>query len=260
MSPLGTVEESVMTITGHLLRFLSASLIVVLTASPCLSAPTVIAELGSAPLLGPNTTLAGLQASIARNDDQLATAADLVGMTAAEYRAFRIATQTQRPDWGRVPQRLDAMSWYGGGRVHVIRDVEIPRATFGFEYDIAGPAERLRIFLPVACGNLSIVRERIRRAAAHKPPMRVAAIAPRVVAPQAAAAAPVAPAPQAIPTAIPTPAPTIYLGSRPAHGFFPFLATFFGFIAVGGGHKSSGGGGNGGGTGGGGCGCTKNPN
>ena len=248
-----------MTITGPFLRWISVGLIVMMTASPCLSAPTVVAELGTAPLLGPNATLAELQTSIARNEARMATAAELVGMTGAEYRAFRIATQTQRPDWGRVPHRLNAMAWYSGGQVHVIRDVEIPLATYGFEYDVAGPAERLRIFLPVACGNLSVLRERIRRAAAHKPPMRVAAIAPHVVTPEVAAPplAPVAPEPQTVPTAVPTPPPTIYLGSRPAHGFFPFLATFFGFIVIGGGPKN---GGNGGGSGGGGCGCTKNPN
>lgn len=247
-----------MTVTNCFFRWISVCLIVALTAAPSLSAPTVIAELGSAPLLGSSTTLAELQTNIARNEDRLATAAGMVGMTSAEYRAFRVATQTQRPDWVRVPRRLTAMSWYSGGQVHVTRDVEIPAATYGFEYEIAGPAERLFIYLPVVCGNLSILRERIRRAAAHKPPMRVAAIAPHVVAPQASAAAPLAPAPpQAMPTAVPTPAPTINLGSRPAHGFFPFLATFFGFIVIGGGHKS---GGNGGGSGGGGCGCTKNPN
>jgi hypothetical protein len=261
MSPLGTVEfEHVMTVTGYFFRCIAAGLIVTMMASQCLAAPTVIAELGSAPLLGPSASLAELQTNIARNEDRIATAATMVGMTAAEYRAFRVATQTQRPDWGRVPRRLTAMSWYSGGQVRVTRDVEIPAATYGFEYEVVGPAERLFIYLPVACGNLSILRERIRRVAAHKPPMRVSAIAPHVVAPQAAAAAPpapLAPAPQAVPTAVPTPAPTINLGSRPAHGFFPFLATFFGFIVVGGGHKN---GGNGGGSGGGGCGCTKNPN
>ena len=131
-----------------------------MTATPCLSAPTVIAELGSAPLLGPNATLAELQSSIARNETRLATAAELAGMSAAEYRAFRVATQTQRPDWVRVPRRLTAMTWYAGGQVRVTHDVEIPAATYGFEYDEAGPAERLRIFLPVVCGNLSILRER----------------------------------------------------------------------------------------------------
>ena len=112
MSRLGTVERaSVMAITRLFLRWISVCLIVTMTASPCLSAPTVIAELGTAPLLGPNATLAELQTSIARNEARLATAADLVGMTGAEYRAFRIATQTQRPDWGRVPHRLNAMAW-----------------------------------------------------------------------------------------------------------------------------------------------------
>src|ERR1022692_2594470 len=146
-----------MTVTNYFLRWISVCLIVVLTAAPSLSAPTVIAELGSAPLLGSSTTLAELQTNIARNEDRLAPAADMVGMTGAEYRAFRVATQTQRPDWVRVPRRLTAMAWYSGGRVRVTRDVEIPAATYGFEYEVAGSAERLFIYLPVVCGNLSIL-------------------------------------------------------------------------------------------------------
>jgi hypothetical protein len=248
-----------MTITGHFLRCLSVGLIVALTAAPSLSAPTVIAELGTAPLLGPNTTLSELQISIARNESRLSTAATLAGMSPAEYRAFRIATQTQRPDWVRVPRRLTAMTWYSGGHVRVTYDVEIPAATYGFEYDESGPATRLRIFLPVACGNLSVLRERIRRAAAHKPPMAVSAIPPHVVPLTVASPAPAAAAaePLTIATPIPTAAPTIYLGSQPRHGFFPFLATLFGFIVVGGGSHNGGNGGGGGG--GGGCGCTKSP-
>jgi hypothetical protein len=247
-----------MTITGHLFRCLSIGLIVAVTAAPGLSAPTIIAELGTAPLLGPNTTLSQLQVSIARNESRLSRAATLAGMSPAEYRAFRIATQTQRPDWVRVPRRLSAMTWYSGGQVRVTYDVEIPAATYGFEYDEADAAQRLRIFLPVACGNLSVLRERIRRAAAHKPPMEVSAIPPHVVATPAPPAA-AAPESQALPKPIPTAAPTIYLGSSPARGFFPFLATLFGFVIIGGGNHGGGGHGGGGG-GGGGCGCTKNPN
>jgi hypothetical protein len=246
-----------MSLTGHLLRWTSVGLIVAMTATPCLSAPTVIAELGSAPLLGPNATLAELQSSIARNETRLATAAELAGMSAAEYRAFRVATQTQRPDWVRVPRRLTAMTWYAGGQVRVTHDVEIPAATYGFEYDEAGPAERLRIFLPVVCGNLSILRERIRRVAAHKPPLAVSAIPPHAAAPLAiATAAPMIAAQPVQPES--TPAPTVYLGSQAKHGFFPFIGALFGFLVIGGG-SHSGGGGNGGGSGGGGCGCTKNP-
>jgi hypothetical protein len=186
-----------MTITLPFLRLLSAGLIVAMTAAPSLSAPTVIAELGTAPLLGSNTTLSQLQISIARNENRLSTAATLAGMSPAEYRAFRIATQTQRPDWVRIPRRLTAMTWYSGGRVRVTYDVEIPAATYGFEYDESGPAQRLRIYLPVACGNLSVLRERIRRAAAHKPPMAVSAIPPHAVPLTVATAQPAAAAPEA---------------------------------------------------------------
>jgi hypothetical protein len=255
----------VMTITGHFFRCLSAGLIVAVTAAPCLSAPTVIAELGRAPLLGPNTTLSQLQVSIARNESRLSTAAALAGMSPAEYRAFRIATVTQRPDWVRIPRRLSAMTWYSGGQVRVTYDVEIPAATYGFEYDESGPGQRLRIYLPVACGNLSVLRERIRRVAVHKPPMAVSAIRPHAAAMPIATPTPAAVAqePQSAPTplasALPTAAPTVYLGTGPHRGFFPFLATLFGFILVGGGGSHSGGGNGGGGGGGGGCSCTKDP-
>jgi hypothetical protein len=253
-----------MTVTGHFFRCLAVWLIVAVTAAPGLSAPTVIAELGTAPLLGPNTTLAQLQISIARNENRLSTAASLAGMSPAEYRAFRVATATQRPDWVRIPRHLSAMTWYSGGQVRVTYDVEIPAATYGFEYDESAAAQRLRIFLPVACGNLSVLRERIRRVAVHKPPMAVSAISPHAVAMPMATPLPaaVAPAPESMstpmPTSIPTAAPTIYLGSGPHRGFFPFIASLFGFILVGGGGSHNGGG-NSGGHGGGGCGCTKAP-
>jgi hypothetical protein len=245
-------NRSVMTVTRQIFRFISVGLIVAVTASPSYSAPTRIAELGSYPLLGQNSTLTDLQISIAHNESRLARAAKLVGMTKAEYQAFRVATQTQRPQWGIVPRRLAAMSWYSAGQVRVIHDVEIPAATYGFEYDETGPTERLRIFLPVACGNLSILRERVRRAAAVKPPIRVSAIPPQSSTPMPVAAAP-APPPQAIPTSSATPLPTIYLGSQPRRGVFPFLFGLFGFLTAGGGgyHGVTVGGG-----GGGGCGCT----
>lgn len=249
-----------MLITRHLFRGLTAAFIVAALALPSLAAPTVVAELGSYPLLGSNKTLTDLQISIAHNEDRLARAAKLVGMSPAEYRAFRIATQTQRPQWGRVPLRLNAMAWYSFGQVRVIHDVEIPRATYGFEYDESGPTERLRIFLPVACGNLSILRERIMRAAAVKPPAAVSAIPPFVAAPLAMARA-VPPSSEATPpppvAAASTPLPTINLGSRPSRGFFPFLGALLGFLTVGGGSGGHNGGSIGGG-GGGGCGCTIN--
>jgi hypothetical protein len=246
-----------MMLTRLILRHILVALIVAVTVSPGYSAPTVIAELGSYPLLGQNATLTDLQISIAHNESRLARAAELVGMSAAEYRAFRVATQTQRPQWGRVPQRLNAMAWYSAGQVRVIHDVEIPRATYGFEYDETGPAERLRIFLPVACGNLSILRERVRRAAAIKPPVAVSAITPYKAAPLAiATAAPALAA--AAPQPTQTSPPTIYLGSQRRGGVFPFLAGLLGFLTVGGGGHGGGGHGGGGG-GGGGCGCTKNP-
>ena len=226
-----------MLIPARLLRFLATALIMALLGAPAAAAPTIIAELGTSPLLGPTNSLAELQVSVARNEARLSTAGALAGMSAAEYEQFREAVQTTKPAWVLVPRHLAAMTWYDGSSVRVVHDVIIPRATYGFEYDESTANARLRIFLPLACGNLSILRERIVRAAAVPPA--------REVASRPVTASPVTPMPQpaATPAAVPSPIPspvTIQLGSTPKHGLWPFLAVFFGFLNFGGG-----GGGNG---------------
>jgi hypothetical protein len=219
-------------------------LIVALVRPSALAATTVVAELGSAPLLGQTTTLAQLQVNVARNESRLASAAALAGMTPEEFLTFRDAVETVKPAWGLVPRHLSAMTWFDGSRVRVIHDVLIPAATYGFEYDESTANARLRIFVPVACGNLSILRERIVRAAVI-PPKRevssrpVAMIPPDLTTPPPAPASVNTPATSAAPSPIPSPT-TIYLGSRPKHGIWPFFAVLFGFLDFGGGSGSGG--------------------
>jgi hypothetical protein len=219
-------------------------LILALVRPPALSATTVIAELGSAPLLGQTETLAQLQVNVARNEDRLASAAALAGMTSEEFRTFRDAVQTVRPAWGLVPRHLSAMTWFDGSQVRVVHDVLIPADTYGFEYDESTANSRLRIFVPVACGNLSILRERIVRAASI-PPRRevssrpVAMNPPMLETPPPAPATVASPATSAAPSPVPSPT-TIQLGSRPKHGIWPFFAVFFGFLDFGGGGSSTG--------------------
>src|SRR5450755_3457888 len=229
--PVDVEGPSLMTRIVAFVRCAMAVSIVAALCVPALAAPTVIAELGSAPLLGPTATLADLQVSVARNEARLSAAAALEGMTAAEYRAFRAEVQTVKPQWVRVPRRLDAMTWFDGYRVRVIHDVEIPAATYGWEYDEAGVGERLRIFMPVACGNLSILRERIRRVAAMLPRVSVAAMPMQAIV---SAPVPSRAAPMPSPAATPTTPPPSYFSSPPRRGVFPFLAAFFGFLVIGG--------------------------
>lgn len=225
-------------------RFLAIVLSVALLQAQAASATTVVAELGSAPLLGQTATLAQLQVNVARNEERLASAAALAGMTAGEFRAFRDAVQTTRPSWGLVPRHLSAMTWFDGSQVRVIHDVLIPAATYGFEYDESSANARLRIFVPVACGNLSILRERIVRAAVL-PPRREVSSRPVAMIPPVPATPPPAPAQVATPqtAAAPSPVPsptTIQLGSRPRRGIWPFFAVLFGFLDFGGGSSSGG--------------------
>jgi hypothetical protein len=222
-----------------LFRFLAMMLFVALLRPPALSATTVVAELGSAPLLGQTTTLAQLQVNVARNEERLATAAAQAGMTPEEFRTFRDAVQTVKPAWGLVPRHLSAMTWFDGSRVRVIHDVLIPAATYGFEYDESTANSRLRIFVPVACGNLSILRERIVRAAGIPPKREVSSRPVPMIPPMPAPPSIATPATSAAPSPVPSPT-TIYLGSRPKHGIWPFFAVLFGFLDFGGGGGSGG--------------------
>ncbi|MBC5824788.1 MAG: hypothetical protein GIW99_07615 [Candidatus Eremiobacteraeota bacterium] len=245
------------------LRLLAATTVALLTASPVLAATTTIAELGSAPLLGSSASTTDLKVNIARNEPRLAAAAGALGMTAAEYRNFRTQIQVSKPAWVVVPRHLDGMTWYGVGGVHAIHDVMIPAGTRGWEVDIQEPGDTLAVFMPAACGNLSILRRATPHVAVVKKPAAVIASRPPWgVLPSHEAAAPV---PVAAAAVSPSPAPIAYGAApipfaAPAHGitrFLPLLGLLL--LPHGGGSGGSTGPGHHGGGGGGNCGCPPPP-
>lgn len=227
-------------------------LIVALGAGPALARPTVIAELGTAPLLGTSTSTADMRARVARNEGVVSAAAARLGLTPGQYAQFHAAIDSSRVAWVTVPRHLDAMTWQADGRVYVLHDVVIPAGTHGWEVDVPANGRVLALYMPAKCGNLSLLRKAAPPVLAHRAaPVRVAAltVAPPPPPVEAAPAppAPVAPPPPAPDDVAPAPPAQVAQAEFPpaaaaaTHHAPLFLAPLlFGLAALsgGGGHSS----------------------
>lgn len=191
----------------RLVRTLCALVLTLAVPLPALAQTHVIAELGTAPLIGQISSTGELQSDFTRDQDLFRAAGSKLGLTSKEYAAFRDRLAAHQLTYVTIPRHLDAMSWSSGGQVYVLHDVRIPAGTHGWEVDLAEPAGEVALFIPARCGNLSIVRRSpvhlARRAAAHKPKV-VAVNNASLQTPPAAPAAPAA-----------APGPVVYVAPQP---------------------------------------------
>jgi len=225
--------------------------------SPAL-ATTVIAQLGTAPLLGSSSSTAEMRSRVARNEGVLSAAAAKLGLTPAQYAQFHAELMSSRTAYVTVPRHLDAMTWQGGGHVYALHDVVIPANTHGWEVDLPASGGRvLALYMPALCGNLSLLNKTAPVIAHHAMPARVAALAaapppapveapapaPIVEAPVAAAPAPVAVPNDEVAAVAPVVAQAAFppVAAAAAHaGFLPFLIPLIaGVAAFGGGGSGS---------------------
>lgn len=195
----------------RLVRTLSALVLMLAIPLPAFAQTHVIAELGTAPLIGQISSTDELQSDFSREQQLFRSAGSKLGLTPKEYSAFRDRLAARRLAYVTIPRHLDAMSWSSGGQVYVLHDVEIPAGTHGWEIDLAEQTGEVALFIPARCGNLSIVRRSpvhlarsvapqkqktvaVSAAETQPAPAPAAAAAPAVyVAPQPAPAAPAAP-------------------------------------------------------------------
>lgn len=224
-------------------------LVFALGMAPAFARTTVIAELGTAPLLGTSNSTAEMRSRVARNEGVLSAAAAKLGLTASQYAQFHAELMSSRTAYVTVPRHLDAMTWQGGGHVYVLHDVQIPSKTRGWEVDLPAANGRvLALYMPALCGNLSLLHKTAPVVAHHAAPVptRVAALAaaPPVAPPVVEAPVVEAPAPVAVPNdeAAPEVAPVVAQAAFPpvaaaTHGgFLPFLIPLLaGVAALGGG-------------------------
>jgi hypothetical protein len=215
----------------------------VLCAAPALAKPTVIAELGTAPLLGTSRSTAEMRALIARNEGLMSAAAVRLGLTTGEYAQFNAAIADSHVAWVTVPRHLDAMTWQADGHVYAIHNVIIPKHTNGWEVDVAAHGAVLALYMPAKCGNLSLVRRPARVLARRTvKPVPIAAVAAPAapVAPVETAYVPPAPPPDDAPVPVAAPAtefpPAAVSAGKPKLLFLAPL--LFGLAALSGGSGS----------------------
>lgn len=153
-------------------------------------AAVVLLRLGQAPLVGNIPSIDSLANRLVATEAQRwADAEQAVGLTQAQAVELNLALLRSKVRYGVLPRHLDAMAYYSRG-VKVLRNVTIPAHTKGWEIDLNG----LSVYVPQACGNLSIVR-------------RVVLLSPPTALPHTSAAVAI-PSPSPVPTNSPTVAPT----------------------------------------------------
>ena len=206
-------------------RKLLALLVCAALPIPALAQPHVIAELGTAPLIGQVASTQQLQSDVRAQRAVFEAAGRDLGLTSAEFAQFEQRIERRDLTYVVIPRHLDAMSWRSGGRVHVLHDVIVPAGTHGWEVDLREGSQILALFIPNRCGNLSLLRRPAPRLA-RAPQVKALSQAPLPAPPPVALStqAPLAP-PTPVPAA-PTPAPYASLAmstspapAPPAHHF-----------------------------------------
>ncbi|MGH7736970.1 MAG: hypothetical protein ACREMP_03735 [Candidatus Tyrphobacter sp.] len=136
--------------------FIACAYLFSLLGAPAL-AQHVLPVLGTAPLLGAMNSTAELQERVSQRHAMFVTAALDLGLSSSETAELVDQIMSGRVRWVRIPRHLDAMTWAWDGSVYMYRDVVIPADEWGWETDIhAGPNVHA-LFIPAACGNLSLV-------------------------------------------------------------------------------------------------------
>jgi hypothetical protein len=205
-----------------MMRKLSALLLCIALPLPAAAQSHVVAQLGTAPLIGQVASTSDLQQDVRAQRTVFEAAGTGLGLTPEQFAIFARRIADRQVAYVTIPRHLDAMSWRSGGRVHVLRDVIIPAGTHGWEVDLVDHGQILALFIPNKCGNLSLLRRPAPALARSLPPQHVANVAPP---PAPAPAAPATPAPVFAPAPVPesasTPAPYASLasstGPAPSH-------------------------------------------
>lgn len=156
-----------------------------------------------------------IQQALILEDRRYTEAGRKIGLSTREYDEFENHVLLGEVEWTTLPTRLDAMAGLHRGRVYAVKNVRVRRGEAAY---VVALGDGKRVYVPVVCGNLSVLRatplRRVARAVrlpASRPPaprppapVRLAALpAPAVAVPAVAAEAPKLTAPAAVTAAAP---------------------------------------------------------
>ena len=139
-------------------------------------------------------------------------AAKRMGLTQAEYQQFRNALLDGKATYVTLPRRLDAMAGSRRGSVYVVKNAYLTAPARGWRVALA---DGNIVYVPQACGNLSVLRPRVVAHAAvyHPKPVAYVHANPGVV--PAVAAAETVPPPTPV-TVVPEQPATEAVAAAPA--------------------------------------------
>lgn len=160
-------------LSSFIIRALRASLVlayVFTLVGGRADAQHVLPVLGTAPLLGQMSSTADLQERVSQRRAMFETAAGDLGLTDSETAELVQRIMSGRVRWTVMPRHLDAMTWAWDGSVYMYRDVVIPDDEYGWETDIRVGDNVHALFIPAACGNLSLVERSVPVAYVPPPP------------------------------------------------------------------------------------------
>jgi len=177
---------------GFMIRFFACVLIGALStlclpiAGRAESAPIVLEVLGRAPVLGQLRSTAELRERMRSDNSVFLQAAALIGLTNVQTDTLMHDIDAGNLRYVVIPRHLERTTWAADGQAHVLNDVIIPADTHGWEIDIRDGQTISEVFIPAACGNLSINHRRLppphRDAVPTPPPHRDAVPTPPPVA------------------------------------------------------------------------------
>lgn len=162
-----------MSLKGWFARTFTAALLCAYTFSllgGVADAQHVLPVLGTAPLLGQMSSLSDLQQRVTERRAMFETAAQDLGLTQDETSELVGRIMAGQARWVVVPRHLDEMTWAWDGSVYMYRDVVIPADEYGWQVDIRVGSNVHELFIPAACGNLSLVERHVQISYAPPPP------------------------------------------------------------------------------------------
>jgi hypothetical protein len=94
-------------------------------------------------------------------------AAHQVGLTDAQYQAFRNALLDGKAVYVKLPRRMDAMSGERrGGSVYAVKNAVMTSSVMGWKVTLADGTD---VYIPQVCGNISVLHHpRVAQAQVHR--------------------------------------------------------------------------------------------
>lgn len=125
------------------------------------SAPIVLSVLGRAPVLGQLRSTAELREKMRSDSAVFLQAAALIGLTNVQTDRLMHDIDAGNLRYVVIPRHLERTTWAADGQAHVLNNVIIPANTHGWEIDLRDGRTVSEVFIPAACGNLSIDHRRL---------------------------------------------------------------------------------------------------